>query len=392
MASPETPPRPARAADPMRSAACPACRSTGRLSPAQRAADTRRRNKARALARIRARTAVQDRAVAVSPVAFVQAMLPHSDAYVLGPDGEPATVPTGRLGPDGEPEALRLHAPEYTATNGAFTLTVRAGTRRGPSHLHPRLSLGVPSGGLARYLLAHVVTEAKKRRSPVVPLGRTLADLCAALGITPSGGKNGRLRYVFDQLLRLATCSVAFQWEAGTCYGPRGREHYRGNQVLLIDAYDLWWERAEAAAAGRTADAPVERALGGTLTLGAQLWRLCQDGCFPLDRRKLAFFRDHPTAADLYGWLTHRLGTLASEGRDEVALNYDQLHAQLGSHYATDPAGRLTARGKKDFGYNLRKALGRVRLTWPALDVRTPRGRLVLRATEPDVPFRHGPS
>ncbi|PAP74211.1 hypothetical protein BSZ37_21355 [Rubrivirga marina] len=127
---------------------------------------------------------------------------------------------------------------------------------------------------------------------------------------------------------------------------------------------------------------------GGTITLGAQLWDLCRTACFPLDWRKIQALRDYPAALDLYAFLTHRLDKLQTDGAPEVALNYDQLHAQLGSHYATDEAGRLTPRGKKDFGHNLRRALRRVQLLWPALDVATPRGRFVVRSTGPDVPHR----
>ena len=354
-----------------------------RPTAAQRGAATRRRNKAEAVVRIRTRTAHQDGAVAVSPSVFVQAMLPHRETHLLGADGERVSVPTGRLARDGTPETEDLLATDYVATNGAFTLAVRAGTRTGPSPAHPRVSLGVPSGGLARLLLCHVVTEAMRRGSPTVDLGRTLADLCRALDVTPSGGARGRLRYLFDQLLRLATCSASFQWETGTGYGHRGRERYRGRSLLLVDAYDLWWQRAAETAAHGTAP-PL--AAGGTLTLGAQLWAVCQDGCVPVDWRKLQFLRDYPSALDLYLFLTHRLAKLEADRQPTVALTYDHLHAQLGSHYATGPDGRLTRRGKQDFGYRLRQALDRVRLLWPALRVDTPRGRFVLHDTGPDVP------
>lgn len=356
-----------------------------RPSRAQRAAETRRRNQADAVLRIRTRTAYQDHAVAVSPSVFVQAMLPHRETYLLDAHGCRVSIPTGSLARDGTPETQDLLATDYVATNGAFTLTVRAGTRTGPTPLHPRVSLGVPSGGLARLLLCHVVTEAMRRGSPTVDLGRTLADLCRALDVTPSGGEKGRLRYLFDQLLRLATCSASFQWEAGTGYGHRGRERYRGKSLLLVDAYDLWWERAAATAA--TGESPPPAA-GGTLTLGAQLWAVCQDGCVPLDWRKLQFLRGYPSALDLYLFLTHRLARLQASSRSQVALTYDHLHAQLGSHYATGPDGRLTDRGKKDFGQRLRQALDRVRLLWPTLRVETPRGRFILYDTGPDVPGR----
>ncbi|MGB3543750.1 hypothetical protein [Rubrivirga sp.] len=79
------------------------------------------------------------------------------------------------------------------------------------------------------------------------------------------------------------------------------------------------------------------------------------------------------------------MARLQRSGSPLVALSYDNLHAQLGSHYATRPDGALTDRGKKDFGYRIRQALRRVQTLWPSLRVDTPRGRFVLHNTGPDV-------
>lgn len=85
----------------------------------RRAAETRRRNRLRLLERIRARTAIEDDAVGVLPSLFVQAALPHREVYLLGDDGRPVVVPTGRLAGDGSPETARALATHYRAVNGA---------------------------------------------------------------------------------------------------------------------------------------------------------------------------------------------------------------------------------------------------------------------------------
>ena len=343
--------------------------STERLPRATRAASTRRLNRARQLGYILERSARDAGTIAMSPTHFVQAMLPHKEVYQLDRDGEPVVIPDGHGG------TLKLLATEYTATNRDYTLSVRAGMTQGPSHFHPRVSRGVPFGGLARLLLCHVVTEARTKKSPSIDLGRTISDFCGRVEITPSGGANGRLGYVLDQLQRLATCVVTFEWETIT----PGRRDLKGEHLLVVDDYHFW---------SRGGTPTVEPIDGGSITLSDKFWSEIVSSCFPLDFRKAVLFRGWPTAYDLYLWLTYRLSALERTGRESLTVNYDQLHAQLGSHYQTDEAGALTPRGKKDFGYKVRRALRAIAATWPDLRYEAPRGRITVFSTGPDVEYR----
>ena len=334
-------------------------RST-RKPPASRAAETRRRNRLRLLERIRTRTPYQDHAVGVFPSLLVQAALPHREVYALGP---------GRRSRGGTPETTRALATQYQTVNGHLTLTVRAGLTRGA------VSRGIPYGGLARLLLAHVVTEAKRRNSQTVDLGRTLTAFCERVAVTPSGGPHGRIPYLTDQLLRLATCAVTYEWEQRRGYGAA--PHLRGDNLFIANHYRFWHCDATPGS---------EAASGGSLRLGDDFWRDVARSCVPFDLRKVQFLRAHPTAIDLYLWLTHRLHKLDDAAEPQVALSLDQLHAQLGSHYATGRDGRLAPTAKQEFGRAVTKALGVIRAAWPALHVERPRGRLVLHATGPDIP------
>ena len=340
-----------------------------RGSPALRAAKTRRENQVRQLSRILGQSAREAGSIGMNPTAFVQAMLPHREVYQLDADGQPVVVPDGRGGTE------KLLASHYTADNGEYRLLLRAGLRGGPSHLHPQVSRGIPNGGLARLLLAFIVTEAKTKNTRTIDLGRTLTAFCEKIHVTPSGGKNGRLHYVIDQIQRLATCAVTWEWES---YTP-GRRNIEGENLFVVDSYHFWHQ---------TASATREPIDGGSITLSQGFWDSVVSDCFPLDFRKAQLFRGRPTAYDLYLWLTYRLAALQRTGRPSVTLNYDQLHAQLGSHYQSDEHGVLTPRGKKDFAYEVRRALKAIAATWPALRYETPRGRIVLYNTGPDVEYR----
>ena len=302
------------------------------------AAETRRRNRVRQLSLILGSSAREAGAIAMNPTAFVQAMLPHREVYLCGADGQPVEVADGRGG------TTRLLATHYSATNGDYRLSIRAGLCRGPSGLHPLVSRGIPHGGLARLLLAFIVTEARTRNSRTIPLGDTLTAFCERIDVTPSGGGTGRLRYLLDQVQRLATCAVTWEWDV---YSP-GREDLHGDNLFVVENYHFWHR------AGSPASEPAD---GGSLTLSPGFWSHVAGDCFPLDFRKAQLFRARPTAYDLYLWLTYRLAGLQRTGRPHVAVNYDQLHAQLGSHYQADALGALTPRGKKDFAYEVRRAL-----------------------------------
>ena len=349
-------------------AATPPHAPAARPSRAERAASTRRLNRARLVADIRTLSARDAGAIALSPTHFVQAMLPHREVYEMA-SGEPITIPDGFGG------SRKLLAKEYSATNRDYTLSVRAGMTQGPSHLHPRVSRGVPYGGLARLLLCDVVTVARTQKSRTIDLGATVSAFCERVHVTPSGGEKGRLRYVLDQLQRLATCVVTFEWET---VRP-GRRDLKGEHLLLVDGYHFW---------SRGGTPTVERLDGGSITLSDRFWAEISESCFPLDFRKAVLFRGRPVAYDLYLWLTYRLSGLQRTGKESLTLNYDQLHAQLGSHYQTGADGRLTPRGKKDFAYKVRGALRAIAATWPALRYETPRGRLTVYATGPDVDVR----
>ena len=348
----------------------PGERIPSRLSRAELAAQTRRDNRSRRVTHILSQRPEDAGAIAMNPTTFVQAMLPHKERYLLDAQGQRVTID----GVGGKPQ--HLLATTYAATNGSFTLTIRAGTKRGPNHFHPEVSRGIPFGGLARLLLCYIITEAQIKKRRTIDLGATLTDFCERVDITPSGGEHGRIAYVVDQLQRLSTAVVDYRWD--TVEGPHA--HQRGESILFVDSYHFW--HCAATPTSEPAD-------GGTITLSDRFWReIVVGSCFPLDFRKAQLFRARPTAYDLYLWLTYRLSGLERTGRPEVVVNYDQLHAQLGSHYKTDEHGELTASAKKNFGYKVRDAIRAIAAVWPELRVEFPRGRVVIRSTGPDVQTR----
>ena len=356
--------------------------SPRRAGPTSKAARTRQQNRSRQLALIYERGPREANAVGMSPTLFVQAMLPHSEVVVRDAAGGPVLDAAG----------APVLAPSYQARNGDFTLTVRAGLDRDGR------SVGVPYGGRARLLLTYFCSEARRRygllageaapeggldadafeRARLVDLGETLTGFMRELEIAPTGGERGNIGNLTDQLRRLATCVVSFEWDRQRG-GPRPRREWEGEHVLIVRRYHLW---DAAPLLGPDGQELVEGAAGGSLLLDPSFLHEILLSSFPVDWRKLQYLRAHPLAVDLYLWSTYNAERLWRSGRESKAVSWRQLHAQLGAHYGDSD------RGLKDFGYRARQALKKVRECWPQLAYETPRGRLVLLSTEPDVPRR----
>jgi hypothetical protein len=343
-------------------------------SPRSDASATRSRNRTRQLERIRSQDAIEARSVALSPVILVQAMLPHKEVYVRDARGNVVLAPTGRKLADGSDELEKERAWSYATTNGEMTLSITAGATRGPTQFRPTVSRGIPYGGLARLLLAYIITQARKRDAREVDLGNTIGGFCRSLGITPSGGANGRLRYVYEQLERLSKCLITWEWD----FQRPGRRDLHGDNLLVVDSYRFWH---------RAHDDGLQQ--GGSITISERFYQEAVTQCFPIDFRKAQFFRGRPTAYDLYLWLTYRMATLERSGKQSFVVSYDQIHQQLGSHYATDAKGLLLPLPKKNYAREVRDALEAVRSVWPALHYDTLRGRVRFYASGPDV--RHLP-
>jgi hypothetical protein len=270
-------------------------------------------------------------------------MLPHSEQKASYPDGSPILIETGRLTPSGEPQREQALALVYSATNGELTLTVRAGTKPGAKPGDPPVSLGIPYGGMARLLLVWIVTEASKRDSQTLDLGDTLSSFCKRLDIPMTGGANGRIPYLMDQIERLATCFVSYRWQTAR----PGRTDVSGQNLLVIDSYHFW---------SRSSGARAPDCRGGTLRIADDFWRQIMNSVFPLDFRKAQYFRHYPLAFDLYTFLTYRLGQMQKKRQHTLALKYDDIHRQLGSHYACDTNALLTEDGTNNFARSVRKA------------------------------------
>src|SRR5438270_7235012 len=87
---------------------------------------------------------------------------------------------------------------EFTRSSGLYDLCL----------LTPR-RVGLPFGRYPRLVWVWVITEAVRRRSPLLYLPRTFSEFADQLGITPSSGAKGTLVHLREQLHRLVNVTFS---------------------------------------------------------------------------------------------------------------------------------------------------------------------------------------
>ncbi len=242
--------------------------------------------------------------------------------------------------------------PVFVRRNGDFELAIQPGPWT-----------GLPYGSYPRLILAWLVTEAVRTKSPRIALGASLTGFMRALGISPSGGDHGTVTRFRDQLERLFSARIA------TARRTDGEVHFQSAEIA--SSLDLWWNPEGSAIATP----------GSVVVLGERFFDDVTRHAVPLDLRVLREVKQSALAIDLYTWLTHRLARMQDSrapGRP-VVLSWQQLHDQFGTAHAE----------ARFFAKDAKRELARLRVVWPELHYETPRGRFVLYPGEPHVPRRY---
>ena len=237
---------------------------------------------------------------------------------------------------------------QYRRVNGPFTLIMTAtGTAK------------LPYGALPRLLLAWVCTEAVRTQSRTLKLGWSLSEFMRQLGLNPgSGGRTGGRTRLQNQMRRLFSTSVELS-----------HENKQGLHIVadrIATETHLWWNP-------RRPDEPV--LWNSTIELGEKFFNEIIAHPVPLDLQILKAMKRSPLGLDLYLWLTYRTFGLGAP----VRLTWRQLYRQFASKAKTDKIA------VDHFRTRMLRELRKLKIAWPELSYRTPRGSLELCPTPPRI-------
>ena len=219
---------------------------------------------------------------------------------------------------------------------------------------HPEA--GLPYGSYPRLLLSWLTTEAVRTRDRHIELGPTLSGFMAELGLLPTGGRWGNIHRLRDQMQRLFSCTIYYEYTDDVTD--------QGRNVVIAEAYKTWWNPK----------APDQAALWGSyVELGQKFFDEIVDKPVPVDFRALKALKRSAMALDIYCWLTYRMSYL----NHKKVIPWTALHLQFGGEYT-----RLRKFKEKFISH-----LKAVSLIYPEAKVQPLDTGLELRPSKPHVPM-----
>lgn len=242
---------------------------------------------------------------------------------------------------------------EFTRSSGFLDLCLLAPRR-----------VGLPYGRYPRLACVWLITEAVRRRSPMLYLPRTFTQFAYQLGITPSSGQKGTLVQLREQLHRLVNVSISCLETRSTdaSFGLTPR-FYAGGGVRPISKYLLWWDDPPPASEARS-----------FILLDTDFFQEVIAHPIPVDLRVVQSFRS-PLEMDVYMWLTWRSVRSQRIQRPEP-VSWAALENQFGADY-----GQI-----RNFRLNFLRAIKSVLTVYPAVRVKSNRRGLILFPYPPHVP------
>ncbi|GAB3645088.1 replication protein RepA [Ramlibacter alkalitolerans] len=201
--------------------------------------------------------------------------------------------------------------PAWGRHNGDLSLVIRPGYT--VNKKNEPVSLGYPYGTVPRLLLAWLSTEAVRTRERKVVLGETLSGFMRELGMEPTGGRNGSITRLREQMKRLFASSISINYATRDAWADAG--------FRISDKATIWWDPVAPEQAGLWQSSVV---------LSEQFFKEVVEHPVPIDLRALKVLRQSPLALDIYSWLTYRMFYL----RRPTQVPWESLMMQFGSDYA----------------------------------------------------------
>ena len=258
--------------------------------------------------------------------------------------------------PHSDPGDLRV----YRRKNGRFEFRVTAD----PDSF-------LPYGMYPRLLGAWVSTEAVRTRSRTVYLGKNLSHfLRDTLKLDVTGGKNGTITALKEQMWRFFNCKIAIL-ENAVSGGSEGKAI---RHMELASEVEVWWHPK--------ADSP-DGLFESRIELGEKFYEAIISHPVPIDWNTVNKLRKSPLAIDLYFWIVYRMKVLKDSQATISLWSNGGLAEQIGANYDLSHA-----QGRKDFRRKIIMALKKVQSYYPAAKIEVGDSTVTLIKSATHVPMK----
>lgn len=191
-------------------------------------------------------------------------------------------------------------------------------------------NVGLPYGAKPRLVMAFISSEAVKNKNREIVLGRSLSQFMDHLGLQATGGRWGTIPMLKEQMKRLFSATVSFNYEKDNTEISSG--------FKIASQTILFWDPKS----------PNQTALwNSTVTLTEEFYKEITQHPVPINMDTLAALKGSSLALDIYCWLTYRMSYL----KHHTEIPWELLALQFGSDYTE------LRDFKKNFLWQLRKVL-----------------------------------
>lgn len=220
-------------------------------------------------------------------------------------------------------------------------------------------SNGLPYGKYPRLIMAYVITRAVEHAAQVrdgkmdidearrIPLGKSMNGFLDAIGVTSrgTGGANGNLIKIRDQIIRLAGSTVTAQTDDGV--------HAAGRNTQIVEDWNLWINPHKP---------DQELSVDSTITLTPQFFQHIVEAPIPIDLDVLREL-NKPRSIDLYVWLTVKNYWLRRSNRESFLFTWDMIAQSFSTKELK------TSNDLAHFRTDFKNALKEVVEAWPEANV-----------------------
>jgi hypothetical protein len=245
---------------------------------------------------------------------------------------------------------------DYIRETGRASLVISAGYLRDPVTQKMVLQ-GLPYGSRPRLLMLNLCTQAVRLQSPVVPIGDSMTAYMRELGIPATGGKEGSIGRLKEQMNRLTAARMQFAMDYGN-----GRA-VQFNPAPMVERAELWFPTDPRQRVMWQSEVRLSDTFFATLCTHA----------LPVDPKAFGALAHSARALDLYTWLAHRLPRVKE--RAGAFVSWGALQEQFGQDVVD----------LRDFRRECLTALRQVLKVYPAAKVEQVPGGVRLFRSEPAI-------
>ncbi len=172
---------------------------------------------------------------------------------------------------------------------------------------------GLPYGRIPRIIIIWLCTEAKLKKSPIIYLGKSKNEFLKKLGLIPSGGKNGSINRIKNQINRLLNSKISIIYKKNNIYKFK-------NLNIINNAIFFWKKNSNFRKSN--------------ISLSKQFYENIKNNCLPIDLRIIKNIRS-PLALDIYIWLTWKIKII----KKKTIITWKKLKLKFGFNYKNSDKG-----------------------------------------------------